>query len=135
MGFAHLSAIFTAAVDDKLITSNPCYVRSVNRPKPAERKVTPWPRSTVKKVRLALPERFKIMVPIGAGCGLRQGEIFGLAVGAIDREGLVFHVVRQLREVWGQMVFALPKRARLGTCRCPRACSDCWTVIWSGSHP
>lgn len=61
---------------------------------------------------MALPERFKIMVPIGAGCGLRQGEIFGLAVDAIDRDGLVLHVVRQLREVRGQMVFALPKRGK-----------------------
>lgn len=110
--FAHLSAVFTAAVDDKLITSNPCHVRSVNRPKPGERKVKPWPRSIVKKVHMALPERFKIMVPIGAGCGLRQGEIFGLAVDAIDRDGLVLHVVRQLREVRGQMVFSLPKRGK-----------------------
>lgn len=110
--FAHLSAIFTAAVDDKLITANPCHVRSVSRPKPEQRKITPWPRSTVKKVHMALPERFKIMVPIGAGCGLRQGEIFGLAVDAIDRDGLVLHVVRQLREVRGQMVFALPKRGK-----------------------
>jgi integrase len=110
--FAHLSAIFTAAVDDKLITSNPCQVRSVSRPKPAERKITPWPRSTVKKVHLALPDRFKIIVPIGAGCGLRQGEIFGLAVDAIDRDGLVLHVVRQLREVRRQMVFAPPKRVK-----------------------
>jgi integrase len=110
--FAHLSAIFTAAVDDKLIASNPCHVRSVTRPKPGERKVKPWSRSTVKKVHMALPERFKIMVPIGAGCGLRQGEIFGLGVDAIDREGLVLHVVRQLREVRGQFVFAPPKRGK-----------------------
>lgn len=110
--FAHLSAIFTAAVDDKLIGSNPCHVRSVTRPKPAERKVKPWSRATVKKVHMALPERFKIMVPIGAGCGLRQGEIFGLGVDAIDLDGLVLHVVRQLREVRGQFVFAPPKRGR-----------------------
>lgn len=110
--FAHLSAIFTAAVDDKLISSHPCHVRSVTRPKPSERKVTPWPRSTVRKVHLALPDRFKLMVPVGAGCGLRQGEIFGLGVDAIDRDGLVLHVVRQLREVRGKLMFAPPKRGK-----------------------
>lgn len=110
--FAHLSAIFTAAVDDKLIASNPCRVRSVTRPRPGERKITPWQRSTVKKVHLAMPDRFKIMVPLGAGCGLRQGEIFGLGVDAIDRDGLVLHVVRQLREIRGQFVFSLPKRGK-----------------------
>jgi hypothetical protein len=126
--FAHLSAIFTAAVDDKLITSNPCHVRSVNRPKPAERKITPWPRSTVKKVRLALPERFKIMVPIGAGCGLRQGEIFA------------WPSTRSTGRTWCSTLFGnsgrcedrwcsrCPSGARLGTCRSPRACFGCWTT-------
>jgi integrase len=110
--FAHLSAIFTAAVDDKLIASNPCHVRSVTRPKPGERKIVPWSRATVKKVHLALPERFKIMVPIGAGCGLRQGEILGLGVDAIDRDAMMLRVNRQIREVRGKMVYALPKRGK-----------------------
>lgn len=110
--FAHLSAIFTAAVDDRLITSNPCQARSVTRPKVGQRKIVPWTRAVVKKVRLALPDRYKIIVPLGAGCGLRQGEVFGLGVDAIDREQLVLRVVRQVRDVRGSLVFALPKRGK-----------------------
>jgi len=110
--FAHVSAIFTAAVDDKLIISNPCQVRSVRRPKPDERKVVPWSRVFVKKMHLAMPDRYKLVVPIGAGCGPRQGEIFGLGVDAINRDDMVLRLVRQVRQVRGQLVYALPKRGK-----------------------
>jgi integrase len=110
--FAHVSAIFTAAVDDRLINSNPCQARSVNRPKPGHRKIVPWARSRVKQVYLALPDRYKIVVPLGGGCGLRQGEVFGLAADAIDRDNMVLHVARQIREIRTKLVFAPPKRGK-----------------------
>ena len=49
------------------------------------------------------------MVDVGAGCGLRQGEVFGLAEDAIDGDGRTLHVVRQIKHVEGRPVFALPK--------------------------
>jgi integrase len=49
------------------------------------------------------------MVNVGAGCGLRQGEVFGLAEDAIDADGRTLHVVRQIKHVEGHPVFALPK--------------------------
>ncbi len=61
-------------------------------------------------MRLALPDRYKIVVPLGAGCGLRQGEFFGLAPEDLDRESLIVHVVRQVRIIDSQPVYALPKR-------------------------
>lgn len=33
-----------------------------------------------------MPERFRAMVDLGDGCGLRRGEILGMAVDAIDFE-------------------------------------------------
>lgn len=39
--------------------------------------------------KLALPDRYKIAVPLGAGSGMRQGELFGFAVDAIDREEMM----------------------------------------------
>ena len=41
--FTSLSAILTAAVDDELISANPCRKASVKAPKLQRRKVTPWP--------------------------------------------------------------------------------------------
>jgi integrase len=57
-----------------------------------------------------MAERYKIAIVLGAGCGLRQGEMFGVSPDDFDREAGVLHVVRQVRLVGGKQVFALPKR-------------------------
>jgi integrase len=57
----------------------------------------------------ALPERFSIAVMLAAGLGLRQGEVFGLAVDDIDFLRGVVHVRRQVKVVRGRQIFALPK--------------------------
>lgn len=49
------------------------------------------------------------MVDTGAGCGLRQGEIVGLAEDALDFEGGTLRVVRQVKLIRGKAVFAPPK--------------------------
>lgn len=108
--FAHLAAILSAAVDDKLIRENPCHARTVVRPRPAAPKIVPWSRARVVAMRLALPERYKIVMALGAGLGLRQGEIFGVSPDDFDRDAGVLHVVRQVRVVEGRQVFSLPKR-------------------------
>ncbi len=58
-------------------------------------------------------EVYQAMVDVGAGCGLRQGEVFGLA-DVIDADGHTLHVVRQIKRVEGHPVFALPKGGRAG---------------------
>jgi integrase len=57
----------------------------------------------------ALPERYRTMVDVGAGCGLRQGEVVGLAEDALDFEGGILRVVRQVKLIRGKAVFAPPK--------------------------
>ncbi|MCK2237818.1 MULTISPECIES: site-specific integrase [unclassified Crossiella] len=107
--FVYLSAIFSAAVDDKKISENPCKAKSITRPQPDSRKVVPWSMSKLAAVRLALGQRYKIVVPLGAGCGLRQGEIFGVSDVDIDRSEQMLNVVRQVRWVDNVAVFAPPK--------------------------
>jgi integrase len=82
--FANLSAIFSAAVDDERIAKNPCRAASVKPPRLAARKVTPWSRDQVLQVHAALPARYRATATIAAGCGLRQGEVFGLAVDDVE---------------------------------------------------
>jgi integrase len=43
------------------------------------------------------------------GCGLRQGEVFGLGVDDVEFLGRTLHVVRQIKLVRGKLIFALPK--------------------------
>jgi integrase len=57
----------------------------------------------------ALPARYRIAATLAAGCGLRQGEVFGLAVDDVEFLGRTLHVVRQVKMVRGRFIFALPK--------------------------
>ncbi|MEU6069871.1 site-specific integrase [Streptomyces sp. NPDC047082] len=95
--FAHVSTVFTAAVEDRIIRANPCSARSVRAPRLEPRKVKPWSTGRVMGVRAALPERYQALVSVAAGLGLRQGEAFGLAVEDVDFLGGVVHVVRQVK--------------------------------------
>ena len=110
--FFHVQTILNAAVDDEKIRKNPCKASSVHKPQIPSRKVKPWSLEWVHAVHDALPERHQIMVPLGAGLGLRQGEVFGLAVDDIDFLGKTIHVVRQVKVVWGQLCFGPPKRGK-----------------------
>jgi integrase len=111
--FVHVSAILNAAIDDKLIATNPCKARSVTTPTPGHRKIIPWTDARLKAVWLALPPRAKIAIPLGAGSGLRQGEMFGLSLQDIDRDAHVVHVVRQIQQTENTLIFCGPKRDKV----------------------
>ncbi|MER5863976.1 site-specific integrase [Kitasatospora sp. NPDC002040] len=110
--FANLGTMLTAAVEDRIIPSNPCRSASVRAPKLAPQRLTPWTREQVLAVRAAFPSRFRPMVDLAAGCGLRQGEVFGLAASDLDFADGVVHVVRQVRLIRNRPVFSLPKGGR-----------------------
>ncbi|KFG00418.1 integrase [Streptomyces scabiei] len=122
--FANVSAVFGAAVDDGIISRNPCRAGSVRAPKLDPRKIKPWTRDRVVAVRGGLPEQYATTVDLGAGCGLRQGEIFGLAVDEVDFDGGALHIARQVKLVGPQMVFAPPKGGKLRDVPLPDVVSD-----------
>ncbi|MDG9701730.1 site-specific integrase [Streptomyces sp. DH37] len=107
--WGYLSAVLQAAVEDERIRKNPCRAKTITLPKIPDRKVQPWSKERIRAVREALPERFRAMVDVGVGCGLRQGEVFGLAVEDIDEAAEVLHVRRQVKKVGSKLVYALPK--------------------------
>jgi integrase len=110
--FANLSAILQAAVDDGAIGRNPCRAASVKPPAPDRRKVMPWSAERVAAVAAALPDRYRAVMAVAAGLGLRQGECFGLAVDDVDFLRGVVHVRRQVRIVGNRPAFAPPKTGK-----------------------
>ncbi len=108
-----VSALFNAAVDDKVIRTNPCHAQSVKAPVPEERLIVPWTEERVVTVRAGLPRRYAATVDAGGGNGLRQGEVFGLAEGNLDFDTGWVHVRQQVKRVGGTLVFAPPKRGKL----------------------
>jgi site-specific recombinase XerC len=106
VALGYVSAVFRAAVRDRVVASNPADgVRA-----PAARRVEVYiPELTVvDTLRAALPARYRAVVDLVIGSGLRQGEVFGLEVGALDflRERSV--AVRQ------QLVSLSPEPLHLG---------------------
>lgn len=91
----NVSTILSSAVRDKLLATNPA--TGVKRPKIEARDVTRWTRAMVHTMYEALPDRWNIVVLLGAGLGLRQGEIFGLSPDDVDFFGSTVHVRRQVK--------------------------------------
>jgi integrase len=83
--------------------------RSVKAPPAEERKIRPWTAQQVAAIRAAMPERYQAMADLGAGLGLRQGEVLGLAVDDIDFLRRVVHVRRQVKIIGGRMLFGPTK--------------------------
>jgi integrase len=133
--FANVSTVFTAAVDDELINKNPCKAPSVRRPRSTPTKLTPWTRQQVLAVRDELPERHRLVVWLGAGLGLRQGEIFALSPDDIDFEAGQVQVRRQVKLFSGnRQVFGLPKGRKTRTVPLPDAVADAITAHVT-AHP
>ncbi|MFF3676996.1 tyrosine-type recombinase/integrase [Streptomyces sp. NPDC002120] len=108
-------------MDDGLLPKNPCRARSVQVPKPAPPRVIPWTTVQVLAVRAALPRHLRTTVDIASGCGLRQGEVFGLSDDEIDYEGEWLRVEHQLKRIRGKYVFAPPKGAKARSVPLPRS--------------
>jgi integrase len=107
--FTNVSAVLAAAVDDGLIARNPCRAGSVKTPKVDVRKVEPWPADRVSAVVEALPLRYRAVAVVAAGCGLRQGEAFGLRVCDVDFLRHRLRVEQQIKLLAGRVVVDRPK--------------------------
>jgi len=118
--YANVSSVFTAAVDDGLIPKNPCKAPSVRRPKSDPRKLKPWTRKQAMAVRDHLPDQFKLVVDLGIGLGLRQGEIFGLSLDDIDLNTGEIEIKRQVKLLGSnRQLFGLPKGRKIRTVPIP----------------
>jgi integrase len=122
--YSNVRAALSAAVDDGHLPRNPCAARSVRPPTVDDRRVAPWTPERVFAVRAGMPERFRAMVDLGGGCGLRQGEILGVAVDAIDFASDTLHVVQQLKLSRSKAVFAPPKGGKLRDVPLPGPVAD-----------
>ncbi|GHB15836.1 MULTISPECIES: tyrosine-type recombinase/integrase [Streptomyces] len=122
--YSNVRAALSAAVDDGHLPRNPCAARSVRPPTVDTKRVTPWTAERLFAVRAGMPERYQAMVDLGGGCGLRQGEILGVAVDAVDFRSDTLHVVQQLKLSRSKPVFAPPKGGKLRDVPLPGPVAD-----------
>ncbi|GIM93808.1 NUDIX domain-containing protein [Paractinoplanes toevensis] len=116
--------ILTAAVDDGLIGKNPCAAKSVTAPVPVSPKIVPWTMPVVASARAGLRPHYRPIVDVGAGCGARLGEIFGLSSEDFDFDSGWLTIRRQVKRVGSRMVFGLPKNDKERQVPLPESVSE-----------
>jgi integrase len=102
------SSIMRTAVDDELITRNPCQVRGAAAERAPERPIATM--GEVDQLAIAMPERLRIAVYLAAWCQLRRGEVRGLRRQDIDlTQGTVSVSETRTRTMSGGTVIKPPK--------------------------
>ena len=108
MAYRVVAAVFRAAVADRLIPASPCV--GIKRPRRVRHQLEQDQILTSEQLldlAAAVPDRYRALVVIGAGAGLRNGEALGLT------EARVEFLRRQLR-VEEQLITAPRREPYLG---------------------
>lgn len=80
--YTWLSIVFASAVTDRLIGRTPC--EKIRRPQVEHHEVRPLPIEVVTQLRDAMPERYRALIVLGVGTGVRISEALGLTVDRVD---------------------------------------------------
>jgi integrase len=95
VAYGKLAAIFRAAVEDRVIARSPC-TRSIRLPRTEGDEVLPMPPEQVAAMVGAVGDRYRALVVLLAGTGLRPGEALGLTVDRVNFLRRTIRVDRQL---------------------------------------
>ena len=104
--------VFIAAVEDGLIPANPLKAKSVQKPKAVKTEAIPWTGHQVAAVAAALPSYLGVLPLLAAATGLRQGEVFGLALSDLDMLRRTLRVEVQVKIAGNRHLFGLPKNRK-----------------------
>ncbi|WP_183068931.1 tyrosine recombinase XerC [Streptomyces sp. gCLA4] len=119
--FSTLSTLLTAAVDDQLLASNPCWADSLVplRPRNPQRKanagpVQVWAEAVTSAVIRELPRRYRAKGLLGTGAALRPAELIGFSPDDVNFEGGWVDIVRQVQWVTGRgWCYKMPKGGKM----------------------
>lgn len=80
--YRYVVSVFRAAIADRLVASSPCV--GIKLPRTDVQRVRPLATDVVQAVVDAVPERYRALVVLAAGTGLRQGEAFAVTADRVD---------------------------------------------------
>jgi integrase len=98
--YGKLAAIFAAAVEDRLIARTPCS-RRIRLPRPDGAEVVPMSPLQVRTMAEAVNGRYRALVILLAGSGMRPGEALGLTVDRVEFLKRSIRIDQQLVTVAG----------------------------------
>lgn len=102
-----VATVFRAAVHDRVIGFNPC--ERMTLPEIPRQRVVPISVETVEAIAAAVKPQYRALVVLGAGTGLRRGELFGLRLDDVDFLRRTVKVERQVQRVAGKPTIGPPK--------------------------
>ncbi|EHK84257.1 phage integrase family protein [Rhodococcus pyridinivorans AK37] len=106
--YALLRTILGTAVDDGLIPTNPCRIPRAGRTERAH-EIRLLSLSELDALAYAMPDRLRLLVKLGAWCGLRRGELLELRRSDVTEDGSVVRIRRAVVFVKGQPHVGAPK--------------------------
>jgi len=106
--YRYFAAILRAAVEDRIIAVSPC--RGIRLPKIEKIRVEPLETDEVVALADAVDDRYRALVVLAAGTGMRQGEVFGLTLPRLDLLRRVVKVQQQLITIQGRVPYLGPPK-------------------------
>ena len=103
-----VAAIFKAAIRDRRVNASPC--DGTTLPKKLPKEVVPLETEVVEGLVEAVPRRYRALVVLAAGTGMRQGECFGLCQDRIAFLHRTLRVDQQLVLVPNKDAFLAPPK-------------------------
>jgi integrase len=94
VAYRYLGAIFRMAMKDGMIHRSPCV--DIKLPEVVRPRVKPPTTEQVLALHESMPARYRCLVLVGAGTGLRQGEVFGLTLPNVQMLQRTLDVEQQL---------------------------------------
>jgi integrase len=110
-----VAGIFDLAVADGMRKDNPARSPIITPPHHETPVRSAWTVEQIWAVADAHPEPYRAIPIVSAGCGLRQGEAFGLALDDFDFEAGTVDIRRQLVKVGKTFAFKAPKGGKTRT--------------------
>jgi integrase len=101
------ASIMRGAVRDGYTRKTPCI--DIRLPRIAKTQVRLLTPGQVLALAAAMPARYAVLVLLGAGAGLRQGEAFGLALDRVNQADGMITIDQQVIIVNRRPVLASPK--------------------------
>lgn len=100
--FNTVAAVFRAAAKDRKIARTPC--EDIDLPAIPRKKITPLSVAQVLALAKHMPDRYRALVVVGAGTGLRPGELFGVQVRHVNFLKRTLDVEQQVQQTAGHGV-------------------------------
>jgi integrase len=110
--FLVLQGILDLAVADEAIRKNPAKSPVVRPPVHQAPEIQVWDDQVIACLIDAHPDSLRALPELAASCGMREGELFGIALEDFDFAEKIVRVRRQIKNLGGTYVFAFPKNDR-----------------------